>query len=232
MNDLGLEVALDEVCRPPRRIRLATLLLVVGGWGDRRESYSAPCSKTIRTARSRTSWENLVLCVMTPSSQEMESPANLGWFTSTALSCDLGCSTRQGQPQPVSMRSRVVLPAPLGPSRPTISPRPMRNETSASATKSPYRLPTYSASIIPSLVSWSAFPVRASAVRPAGERPEPVSAATPRRLSRDLVPPGEMGRGEWYPIATSVSRRGKPAPELRDQSFPSRAAKASCNTSL
>ncbi len=49
-------------------------------FASHREPYSLPCSKTIRTARSRTSWENLVLRVMTPSSQEMESPANLGRF--------------------------------------------------------------------------------------------------------------------------------------------------------
>jgi len=35
---------------------------------------------TIRTARSRTSWEYLVLRDMTPSSQQMESPANPGRF--------------------------------------------------------------------------------------------------------------------------------------------------------
>ncbi|MDD2795911.1 hypothetical protein, partial [Acidocella sp.] len=40
------------------------------------------CSSTIRTARSRTSGENLllVLFVMTPSSQELEPPANAGRF--------------------------------------------------------------------------------------------------------------------------------------------------------
>ena len=39
------------------------------------------CSKTIRTARSRTSWENLLLRAMTPSSQRMEPPENPGRFS-------------------------------------------------------------------------------------------------------------------------------------------------------
>jgi hypothetical protein len=42
------------------------------------EAYSPRCSKTIRTARSRTSGENLVLRAIAPSSQGMEPPANSG----------------------------------------------------------------------------------------------------------------------------------------------------------
>src|SRR5436305_12370535 len=45
---------------------------------------SLSCSSTIRTARARTSGENLfvVLLVMAPSSQELEPPANPGRFRS------------------------------------------------------------------------------------------------------------------------------------------------------
>src|SRR6478736_5553951 len=48
-----------------------------------REACSPSCSRTIRTARARTSGENLfvVLLVMAPSSQELEPPANPGRFT-------------------------------------------------------------------------------------------------------------------------------------------------------
>ena len=48
-----------------------------------REGCSASCSKTIHTARLRSSGENLflVLPVMTPSSQELGPPANQGRFT-------------------------------------------------------------------------------------------------------------------------------------------------------
>ena len=51
------------------------------------EAYSASCSNTRRTARSRTSGENLfVVFFMTPSSQEMESPGIPGRFTSESSS--------------------------------------------------------------------------------------------------------------------------------------------------
>ena len=45
------------------------------------EPYSGRCSENIRTARSRTSCENLFLRAIAPSSQEMEPPANPAWFT-------------------------------------------------------------------------------------------------------------------------------------------------------
>jgi hypothetical protein len=47
-----------------------------------REGCSVARSRTIRTARARTSGENLlvVLLVMAPSSQELEPPANPGRF--------------------------------------------------------------------------------------------------------------------------------------------------------
>jgi len=45
-----------------------------------RQSSSAWCSNTIRTARSRTFGEYLVLLFITPSSQEMESPVKSGRF--------------------------------------------------------------------------------------------------------------------------------------------------------
>ena len=49
------------------------------------------CSNTIRTARSRTSAENLfvVLLVMAPSSQELEPPANPGRFTMPGCAMEL-----------------------------------------------------------------------------------------------------------------------------------------------
>ncbi len=46
------------------------------------DGWSRSCSNTIRTARSRTSGEYLVLLFMTPSSQFLESPANPGRFSS------------------------------------------------------------------------------------------------------------------------------------------------------
>ena len=46
-----------------------------------RDPYSSRCSKTIRTDRSRTSWENLLARAMTPSSQGMEPPGNPGRFS-------------------------------------------------------------------------------------------------------------------------------------------------------
>ncbi len=47
------------------------------------EAYSPRCSNTIRTARDRTSGENLLLVcfIMAPSSQELEPPANPERFT-------------------------------------------------------------------------------------------------------------------------------------------------------
>ncbi len=45
-----------------------------------------------------------------------------------------------GARKPVSMRSVVVLPAPLGPRKPTISPVSTRNDTSFTASLLPYRL--------------------------------------------------------------------------------------------
>ncbi len=47
------------------------------------ESYSPWCSRSIRTARARTSRENLFLLPMTPSSRAMEPPVNPGRFTCT-----------------------------------------------------------------------------------------------------------------------------------------------------
>lgn len=63
-----------------------------------REGYSASWSSTIRTARARTSGENLfvVLLVMAPSSQELRPPAKPGRFSPASvsrwhkLSCETG----------------------------------------------------------------------------------------------------------------------------------------------
>src|SRR5690606_20843671 len=44
------------------------------------DAYSASCSNTIRTARSRTSGEYFFACFMTPISLRLESPANPGRF--------------------------------------------------------------------------------------------------------------------------------------------------------
>src|SRR5690606_38121371 len=44
------------------------------------DAYSRSCSNTSRTARSRTSGEYFFACLMTPISQELESPANPGRF--------------------------------------------------------------------------------------------------------------------------------------------------------
>src|SRR5690606_32310322 len=45
------------------------------------DAYSRSCSNTSRTARSRTSGEYFFACLMTPISQELESPANPGRFS-------------------------------------------------------------------------------------------------------------------------------------------------------
>src|SRR5690606_34788297 len=50
------------------------------------DAYSRSCSNTSRTARSRTSGEYFFACLMTPISQELESPANPGRFTSFVTS--------------------------------------------------------------------------------------------------------------------------------------------------
>jgi len=51
--------------------------LIAAHW----ESYSPSCSRTMRTARSLTSRGYLFDVLMTPSSQEMESPAKAGRFS-------------------------------------------------------------------------------------------------------------------------------------------------------
>lgn len=94
--------------RPPLRILQACCSLAKCRWGNRQraadrldpvlvpivldelrhidfmaahwDSYSRSCSKTIRTARSRTSGEYLLAPPITPSSQEMRSPGNPGRF--------------------------------------------------------------------------------------------------------------------------------------------------------
>ena len=50
------------------------------------DSCAASCSRTIRTARVRTSGENLVGLGMAPSSQGLEPPGNPGRFTPSRTS--------------------------------------------------------------------------------------------------------------------------------------------------
>ena len=62
------------------------LVSLLAGWLNQEQQklleYLRACwSKTIRTARSFTSGEYLLRLVMTPSSQELESPGNPGRFT-------------------------------------------------------------------------------------------------------------------------------------------------------
>ena len=54
------------------------------------EPYSGSCSNTSRTARYRTSGEYLGHLAMTPGSQGMEPPANLGRFTSGSIGILVG----------------------------------------------------------------------------------------------------------------------------------------------
>jgi len=86
--------ACSSVVRPPRRPESTSvcrthlrrvsdehpIFSAIEQIASHSESYSRPCSKTIRTARSRTSWECLLVRAMTPSSQGMEPPANPGRF--------------------------------------------------------------------------------------------------------------------------------------------------------
>ena len=58
---------------------------------------------------------------------------------------------RSGDRMPASIRSVVVLPAPFGPSRPTISPGLTARDTSATAITSPKRLPSERASRPPAV---------------------------------------------------------------------------------
>lgn len=56
------------------------ILLAIAAIAAHCDSCSACCSSTNRTARSRTSGAYLLLVLMTPSSQDMESPGIPGWF--------------------------------------------------------------------------------------------------------------------------------------------------------
>jgi hypothetical protein len=57
------------------------ILVAIDRIADHSESYSSRCSNTIRTARSRTSGENLFGLPIAPSSQIMEPPGIPGRFT-------------------------------------------------------------------------------------------------------------------------------------------------------
>ena len=61
-----------------------------------------------------------------------------------------------GSSKPPIIRSSVVLPQPLGPSRPKNSPGRMESETSSTATKSPKRFETRSISTVGSTVGSTA----------------------------------------------------------------------------
>jgi len=52
---------------------------------DHCDSCSPACSKTIRTARSRTSGEYLTRLLMAPSSQDLEPPVNPGRFSGSVV---------------------------------------------------------------------------------------------------------------------------------------------------
>src|SRR5690606_17680828 len=74
------------------------------------------CSNTSRTARSRTSGEYFFACLMTPISQELESPANPGRFSEhleplLELACGLGLFQAGDE---VGERAVVDAPAALG----------------------------------------------------------------------------------------------------------------------
>src|SRR5580658_10548901 len=95
MSPSGPSVA-AEPAPPPRSARFIQSRSVSGVQpifaeiddnAAQREACSASCSSTIRTARSRTSGENLfvVLLVMAPSSQELEPPANPGRFNPAGI---------------------------------------------------------------------------------------------------------------------------------------------------
>src|SRR4051812_3659179 len=69
------------------------------------------------------------------------------------------------------MRIVVLLPAPFGPRKPTISPRATSNETSSMAVKAPNRLVSRSAEIM----------ARSASI--GGERPHPVAVRHPSRAA-------------------------------------------------
>ena len=70
---------------PADQARITACLLPIFGAMDsmvaHSDGYSPRASCTIRTARSRTSGENLLFLFMAPFSQELEPPQNPGRFT-------------------------------------------------------------------------------------------------------------------------------------------------------
>src|SRR5690606_11328704 len=74
-------VALGQPDPISQRLGRAADLACEGLDGCHCEAYSASCSNTSRTARSRTSEEYFSALIMTPTSQELEPPANLGRFS-------------------------------------------------------------------------------------------------------------------------------------------------------
>src|SRR5690606_17838608 len=101
---------------------------------------------------------------------------------------------RVGRTRPSSMRSVVVLPAPLGPRKPYTSPRRTVRLTSLTANWSPYRLvnpsvttivsdmtPALPAMPYPRVGRGAAFDVRKSAQARYAHRPMPDGDSSPYR---------------------------------------------------
>jgi hypothetical protein len=115
----------------------------------------------------------VIACGITP----MESRALSGSF-------DTSCPPTSTRPlvigtSVVIMRISVLLPAPLGPSRPSVSPALTVKETSFTAVILPYSFTACSTTI-----AWSATPLASDSF---------TKASSTERFSRDLTPAGSAG---------------------------------------
>src|SRR5262245_59144364 len=85
-----------------KNARAVPILAAIDMIAAHRDECSPSWSRIIRTARARTSGENLLLVcfVMAPPSQELEPPLNPGRFTSPVERCSRSGACRQTQLTP------------------------------------------------------------------------------------------------------------------------------------
>ena len=96
------------------------ILGAIDSMAAHREGYSPRCSCTMRTARSRTSGENLVDFLMAPSSQRLEPPQNPGRF-SRIRRADYDSTSRQLDLHWANKTILAYKPVPEGVYRPLCS---------------------------------------------------------------------------------------------------------------
>ena len=119
--------------------------------GPAKESPGASHARSMPSKKALPDWR-LVNCppVKADTLREMAVGTILSYATLTNLliTVPMGYAIDLLGRKPVIIRMVVVLPAPLGPRMPTISPSSMRKETPSTAVKSPYRRVKACASII------------------------------------------------------------------------------------